>query len=80
MDEPERASGWVKVPDYSRITGRETCPGISRFCAPPRLVEMEKRGQQRPYSVTADLKTHLQSHANILELDCGTFRFDRLPG
>jgi DNA-binding transcriptional ArsR family regulator len=45
-----------------------------------RLVEMEKRGQQRLYSVTADLKTHLKSNANILELDCCTFRFDRLPG
>jgi DNA-binding transcriptional ArsR family regulator len=43
------------------------------------LVELEQQGKQRLYTVTRNLKTHLQTNANVLELSCCTFRFDRLP-
>jgi DNA-binding transcriptional ArsR family regulator len=43
------------------------------------LVEMEQHGKQRLYTVTRDLKAHLRTNANVLELGCCTFRFDRLP-
>lgn len=43
------------------------------------LLEVEQQGKQRLYTVTPALKTHLKSNANVLELGCCTFRFDRLP-
>ncbi len=43
------------------------------------LVEMEKQGQQRLYSVIPGLKSQLAANKNVLELGCCTFRFDRLP-
>ncbi|MFO1501737.1 MAG: metalloregulator ArsR/SmtB family transcription factor [Verrucomicrobiota bacterium] len=43
------------------------------------LVQVEQQGKQHLYTVTPALKTHLKSNANVLELGCCTFRFDRLP-
>jgi DNA-binding transcriptional ArsR family regulator len=43
------------------------------------LVEMEKEGQQRLYAVVPRLKSQLAANKNVLELDCCTFRFDKLP-
>ena len=43
------------------------------------LVESEKAGKQRLYSVVPDLKDELAANKNVLELDCCTFRFDKLP-
>ena len=43
------------------------------------LVEMEKEGQQRLYSVVPRLKNQLAANKNVLELGCCTFRFDKLP-
>ena len=43
------------------------------------LVEMEKEGQQRLYSVVPGLKNQLAANKNVLELGCCTFRFDKLP-
>lgn len=43
------------------------------------LVEAEQKGKQHLYMVTPDLKAHLKTNANVLELGCCTFRFDRLP-
>jgi DNA-binding transcriptional ArsR family regulator len=43
------------------------------------LVQMEKQGKQRLYRVTANFKDHLTDNENVLELDCCTFRFDKLP-
>lgn len=43
------------------------------------LVEVEQQGKQRLYTVAPALKTHLKTNANVLELGCCTFRFDRLP-
>lgn len=43
------------------------------------LVEMEREGQQRLYTVIPHLKNHLAANKNVLRLDCCTFRFDRLP-
>ena len=43
------------------------------------LVEMEKQGQQRLYSVVPGLKSQLAANKNVLELGCCTFRFDKLP-
>ena len=43
------------------------------------LVETEQQGKQRFYAVTSDLKSHLAENKNVLELDCCTFRFDKLP-
>jgi DNA-binding transcriptional ArsR family regulator len=43
------------------------------------LVEVEKNGKQRLYAVAANLKSHLKTNANVLELGCCSFRFDKLP-
>ncbi len=43
------------------------------------LLEMEKAGKQRLYCVAPGLKDHLATNRNVLELDCCTFRFDKLP-
>ena len=43
------------------------------------LLQMEKAGKQRLYGVAPPLKDHLAAHRNVLELDCCTFRFDKLP-
>jgi DNA-binding transcriptional ArsR family regulator len=43
------------------------------------LVEMEKEGQQRLYTVIPRLKNQLAANKNVLRLDCCTFRFDKLP-
>ena len=43
------------------------------------LVEMEKEGQQRLYTVIPRLKNQLAANKNVLHLDCCTFRFDKLP-
>lgn len=43
------------------------------------LVATQKSGRQRFYRVALPLKSHLAAHGNVLELDCCTFRFDKLP-
>lgn len=43
------------------------------------LLQMEKSGKQRLYRVDSSLKAHLAANDNVLELDCCTFRFDKLP-
>ena len=43
------------------------------------LVEVEKQGRLRLYSVSANLKDQLANNRNVLELGCCTFSFDKLP-
>jgi DNA-binding transcriptional ArsR family regulator len=43
------------------------------------LLEMEKAGKLRLYAVAPSLKDQLAANQNVLELDCCTFRFDKLP-
>lgn len=43
------------------------------------LVEMEKQGKQRLYSVAQHLKHQVAANQNVLELGCCSFRFDKLP-
>lgn len=43
------------------------------------LLEMEKSGKQRLHGVAPRLKDELAANRNVLELDCCTFRFDKLP-
>jgi DNA-binding transcriptional ArsR family regulator len=43
------------------------------------LLDVEKEGKQRLYRVADELKRHLAENDNVLELDCCTFRFDKLP-
>jgi len=43
------------------------------------LLEVEKQGQQRLYSVVPNLKAHVAANNNILDLGCCTFRLDKLP-
>jgi DNA-binding transcriptional ArsR family regulator len=43
------------------------------------LLEVEKQGQQRLYSVVNDLKAQVAANNNILDLGCCTFRLDKLP-
>lgn len=42
------------------------------------LVEMEKVGRQRVYSVAASLEHELAANRKVLELGCCTFRFDKM--
>ena len=43
------------------------------------LLETEKDGQQRLYSVSGSLKTQVAANNNVLDLGCCTFRFEQLP-
>jgi len=43
------------------------------------LVNVEKSGKEHLYGVIPCLKDHLAANRNVLELDCCTFRFDKLP-
>ena len=43
------------------------------------LLKMERSGKQRLYGVASCLKDELVANENVLELDCCTFRFDKLP-
>lgn len=43
------------------------------------LLETEKDGQQRLYSVSENLKTQVAANNNLLDLGCCTFRFEQLP-
>ena len=43
------------------------------------LLEMEKSGKQRLYAVVPEFKNRLAKNKNILELDCCSFRFDKVP-
>jgi DNA-binding transcriptional ArsR family regulator len=43
------------------------------------LLEVERSGKQRLYGVAPRLEDHLAASRNVLELDCCTFRFDKLP-
>jgi len=43
------------------------------------LLEIEKCGQQRLYTVAAKLKSQAPSNHHTLDLGCCTFRLDKLP-
>ena len=43
------------------------------------LVDVERKGRQRLYAVARHLKTHLKTNANVLDLGCCSFQFDKLP-
>lgn len=43
-----------------------------------QLVDMEPRGKLRLYTVAPSLKSKVGPRGDVLELDCCTFRFDRL--
>ena len=43
------------------------------------LLEAEKLGKQRLYSVVDGLKAQVAANNNILDLGCCTFRLDKLP-
>lgn len=43
------------------------------------LLAVEKAGRQRLYGLAPGLKRELAAKGNVLELDCCTFRFDKLP-
>jgi predicted transcriptional regulator len=43
------------------------------------LLETEKRGKQRLYTVAYHLKSHPEANKAVLDLGCCTFRLDKLP-
>lgn len=43
------------------------------------LLEQEKHGQQRLYSLATDFRAHLAENKNVLDLGCCTFDFTKLP-
>ena len=43
------------------------------------LLETEKDGKQRLYSVSNKLRTQVAANNNVLDLGCCTFRCDQLP-
>ena len=43
------------------------------------LLETEKLGKLRLYGLAAELASRLAANKNVLELDCCTFRFNKLP-
>ena len=43
------------------------------------LLQTEKQGKLHLYGLAAGLADRLAANKNVLELDCCTFRFDKLP-
>ncbi len=43
------------------------------------LLELEKSGQQRLYSLASDFREHLADNKNVLNLGCCQFDFNKLP-
>lgn len=43
------------------------------------LVEVQKSGQQRRYTLAAPFREHLASNPHVLDLGCCRFDFDQLP-
>ncbi len=43
------------------------------------LLDREKQGQQRLYTLASDFTTHLEENNNILDLGCCQFDFNKLP-
>ena len=43
------------------------------------LLEVQKNGKQRLYSVASALKSQVAANNNVLDLGCCTFRLDQLP-
>jgi DNA-binding transcriptional ArsR family regulator len=43
------------------------------------LLETEKRGQQRLYTVASHLRSQVAANNKTLDLGCCTFRLDKLP-
>lgn len=43
------------------------------------LVEVSKQGQHRVYALAEDFRSHLTENANVLDLGCCKFYFDKLP-
>lgn len=43
------------------------------------LLQTEKQGKLHLYGLAAGLADRLATNKNVLELDCCTFRFDKLP-
>lgn len=43
------------------------------------LLETEKKGKLRLYGIASELADRLAANRNVLELDCCTFRFNKLP-
>ena len=43
------------------------------------LIEQEKAGQQRLYSLAAAFTEHLEEKQNVLDLGCCQFDFNKLP-
>lgn len=43
------------------------------------LLEVQKAGKHRLYSVIPSLKAELTANNNVLDLGCCTFRLDKLP-
>lgn len=43
------------------------------------LLELEKNGQQRLYSLAADFQQHLAKNDHVLDLGCCQFDFSKLP-
>jgi DNA-binding transcriptional ArsR family regulator len=43
------------------------------------LLQTEKQGQQRLYSLAEDFQSHLNDNNNVLDLGCCTFDFNKLP-
>ncbi len=43
------------------------------------LLDQEKHGQQRVYSLAAALRSHLVKNKNVLDLGCCTFDFSKFP-
>ena len=43
------------------------------------LLQVQREGKRRLYSLSPSVKGQLASNRNVLDLGCCTFRFDQLP-
>ena len=61
------------------LPGRMDQPARAAGLREAGLLEIEKRGQQRLYTVSAKLKAQVGASNRVLDLGCCLFRLDKLP-
>ncbi len=74
----QRSLGVNEISDRLGLSQYNTSKHL-RILREAGLLEMQAEGKLRRYGVATKLAERLASNKNVLDLDCCTFRFDKLP-
>lgn len=74
----KRSLGVNEISDRLGLSQYNTSKHL-RILREAGLLEMQAEGKLRRYGIATKLAERLASNKNVLDLDCCTFRFDKLP-